>query len=80
MEAFREKLEKIEQDKYIDHRFNVTLVKKITGLKSPALDTFMLEYRPSYEQLQHFESEYQYLEYIKLNSEYFSQSWRREHH
>lgn len=79
MEAFRAKLEKIEQDKYIDHRFNVTLVKKITGLKSPALDSFMLEYRPTYEMLQNFETEYQYLEYIKENSAYFYYNWRREH-
>jgi hypothetical protein len=79
MEAFREKLVKIEQDKYIDHRFNASLVKKITGLKPPALDTFMLEYRPTYEMLQSFETEYQYLEYIKENSAYFYYNWKKEH-
>jgi hypothetical protein len=79
MEAFREKLVKIEHDKYIDHRFNATLVKKITGLQSPALDSFMIEYRPSYEMLQNFETEYQYLEYIKSNSRYFAEMWRRMH-
>lgn len=79
MEAFREKLVKIEHDKYIDHRFNASLVKKITGLKSPALDSFMVEYRPSYEMLQNFETEYQYLEYIKESSKYFAEMWRRMH-
>lgn len=79
MEAFREKLEGIERDKYIDHRFNKSLVKKITGLQPPALDTFMVEYRPSYEMLQSFETEYQYYQYIKENSRYFLQIWRREH-
>jgi len=79
MEAFREKLEQIERDKYIDHRFNASLVKKLTGLQPPALEAFMLEYRPSYEMLQHFQTEYDYYQYIKENSIYFSRTWRREH-
>jgi hypothetical protein len=79
MEAFREKLEKIERDKYIDHRFNASLIKKITGLEPPALDTFMVEYRPTYEMLQNFDTEYDYYEYIKDSSKYFFYIWRRAH-
>ncbi|SFD15138.1 hypothetical protein SAMN05518672_101756 [Chitinophaga sp. CF118] len=79
MENFRRYMEQLERDKYVDHRFNKGLVKKITGLQPPALDTFMVEYRPSYETLQGFETEYQYLEYIKESGKYFSQTWRREH-
>ena len=37
-----------EQDKYIDFRYNKGIVKKLTGLKSPALDSFMVKYRPDY--------------------------------
>jgi hypothetical protein len=79
MEAFREKLEQIERDKYIDHRFNKSLVKKLTGMKEPAIDTFMVEYRPTYDMLKSFETEYQYYEYIKQNGDYFAQEWQREH-
>jgi hypothetical protein len=79
MEAFRRYMEKEEREKYIDHRFNKGLVKRITGLQSPALDTFMIQYRPSYEMLQGFESEYYYLEYIKENGKFFYNTWKRNH-
>ncbi|TWF40494.1 hypothetical protein FHW36_104176 [Chitinophaga polysaccharea] len=65
MEAFRRFLERDEREKYIDYRFNAVLVKKITGLQSPALEAFMKEYRPSYELLLSFETEYQYYKYIR---------------
>lgn len=79
MEAFRLKLEEEERDKYVTHRFNKALVKKITGLQPPALDTFMQQYRPSYEMLQSFETEYEYYLYIKDWSTYFSSRWKRDH-
>jgi hypothetical protein len=79
MEAFRLKLEQDERDKYVTHRFNKALVKKITGLQPPALDTFMLQYRPSYEMLQSFETDYEYYLYIKDWATYFSSRWKREH-
>jgi hypothetical protein len=41
-----------EQDRYINHRFTKLLVRKLTKLSSPEIDTFMLKYRPSYELLQ----------------------------
>jgi len=44
MEAFRQRLLWEEREKYVDHRFNRTLVKKITGLQRLALDTFMRIY------------------------------------
>lgn len=78
MEAFRVFLEREEREKYIDHRFNKALVQKITGLKSPALDTFMARYRPSYELLVSFETDYEYYRYIKDLSEYFSESWNKQ--
>lgn len=46
--AFQKRLMQQEQDKYIDHRFNKTIVKKLTNLESPALDSFMIRYRPDY--------------------------------
>ncbi|HEY1164905.1 MAG TPA: hypothetical protein VGE90_07045 [Chitinophaga sp.] len=79
MEQFRRRLEAQERDKYVDYRFNRGLVKRITGLQSQALDTFMLQYRPSYEMLLWFENDYEYYKYIRDEGLYFSEMWRREH-
>lgn len=79
MEAFREHLVLLEHDKYVDHRFNKSLVQKITGLQSPALDTFMVQYRPTYEMLQNFETEYEYYKYIRDWGIYFERAWKQDH-
>ncbi len=79
MENFRRFLEREEREKYIDHRFNKTLVKKITGLESPALEVFMVEYRPSYELLLSFETDYLYYKYLKECGKYFSEKWEITH-
>jgi len=46
MAAFRDRLIREEQEKYIEHRFNRALVIKITGLRGAELDTFMKRYKP----------------------------------
>jgi hypothetical protein len=79
MEAFREHLVMLEHDKYVDHRFNKPLVQKITGLQSPALDTFMVQYRPTYEMLQNFETEYEYYKYIRDWGIYFERARQQDH-
>ena len=52
--ALQRRLKQQEEDKYIDFRFKRSLVIKLTGLKSPELDTFMNRYRPDYYLLQTF--------------------------
>ena len=79
MEQFRARLIREERDKYVDHRFTKALVKRITGLTPPALDSFMKEYRPSYDQLQSFENDYDYYKYIKTFGVYFKNQWKEEH-
>lgn len=79
MERFKARLEREERDKYVDHRFTKALVKRITGLTPPALDSFMVEYRPSYEQLQSFETDYEYYSYIKAFAGYFKNQWQKDH-
>lgn len=79
MLAFQQRLIDEEQDKYVDHRFKKALVKKITGLQSPALDSFMRLYRPSYAQVQSFETDYEFFEYIRDWGQVFSETWRKEH-
>ena len=49
LHAFQVRLEAQEQEKYVNYRFNKTLVKRITQLQGEQLDSFMVHYRPSYE-------------------------------
>ena len=48
MAAFQQRLLLQEQEKFIDHRFNKPLVRRLTQLEGKALDSFMLVFRPSY--------------------------------
>jgi hypothetical protein len=43
------RLIKEEQDKYVDYRFNKTLIKKLTLLDGEPLRLFMQKYRPPYD-------------------------------
>lgn len=49
MKAFQQRLELQEKENYINYRFSKLFVKRITGLQSPQLDTFLVWYRPDYE-------------------------------
>jgi hypothetical protein len=49
MEHFRQRLLQEEKDKYIDHRFNKALVRKLTALNDEDLEKFMVIFRPTYE-------------------------------
>ncbi len=52
MMRFQQRLIKEEQDRYINYRFNKTIVQRLTTLKEgPLLDEFMQRYRPDYELL-----------------------------
>jgi len=64
MLSFQRRLVAEEEDKFIDHRFSKTMVKKITSLNGADLDRFMKLYRPTYEFTQ-ITSEYEFLSYIK---------------
>jgi hypothetical protein len=77
MLALQRRLVEEEHDKYVDYRFNRTLVRRITGLQRPLLDTFMRIYRPSYEYIRSFENDYDYYKFIKDCSLSFRAMWRR---
>ena len=64
MAAFQQRLLLEEQDKFVDHRFNKALVRRLTLLESPALDSFMQMYRPSYEFTQ-LSGDYEFQSYIR---------------
>ena len=65
MLAFQRRLIDEEHDKYIDHRFNRSIIKKITHLDGSDLDSFILKFRPSYE-FTESTSDYEFYAYIKL--------------
>ena len=79
LERFRGFLIRQEQDKYVDHRFSKALARRITGLTSPALDSFMVQYRPTYETIQSFETDYDYYSYIKACGQSFKSMWKQDH-
>ncbi len=70
MLAMQERLVQDEQDKFIDHRFNKGLVKKITNLEGEDLTMFMKLNRPEYI-FTVYANEYDFYEYIKQSAERF---------
>ena len=54
LQFLQNRLVQQEQDRYINNRFSKLLVRKITKLQSPEIDTFMHRCRPDYELLQQF--------------------------
>lgn len=64
MEAFQDRLLREEMEKFIDHRFNRALIIKLTGLRSPELDSFIKWNRPSVDFVASA-SEYEFQDFIK---------------
>ena len=71
MLKFQQRLLEMEQDKFIDHRFNKALVRRLTDLSGEKLDSFMVLYRPSY-QFTLASPDYDFQLYIKKCYEIFS--------
>ena len=65
MLAFQERLLQEEKDKFVDHRFNKALVRRLTQLTGNELDSFMRVFRPSYEFAQST-GDYDFQLYIKI--------------
>jgi len=62
--SFQRRLLIDEQDKFIDHRFNKALVRRLTLLDNPELDSFMRLYRPSFT-FTKMAGDYEFQYYIK---------------
>jgi hypothetical protein len=76
--AFQRRLIQDEEDKYVDHRFNRSIVHKITHLEGNEVDSFMVKFRPSYN-FTKTASDYEFYDYIKLAyNEYKDQRLQRE--
>jgi hypothetical protein len=70
MLSFQRRLLQQEQEKFIDHRFNKGLVRRLTGFTEPALDSFMMVFRPPYFFVVGA-GDYDFQKYIKDSSERF---------
>ena len=64
MMKFQERLLEQEREKFIDHRFNKALVRRLTNLTGEELDKFMTMHRPAYE-FTLYSSDYDFQSYIK---------------
>jgi hypothetical protein len=64
-QAFQRRLVDEEHDKYVDHRFNRSIVLKITHMQGDELDSFMVRYRPSYDFCLRA-TDYDLFDYVKL--------------
>lgn len=71
MLRFQERLLTQEQDKFIDHRFNKALVRRLTGLEGEELNRFMAIHRPTYE-FTLYSSDYDFQLYIKESFHVFN--------
>jgi hypothetical protein len=72
MLAFQKRLVSQEQEKFVDHRFNKALVRRLTLLTGNELDSFMRIYRPSFE-FTELTSDYDFQEFIKESFKRFRQ-------
>lgn len=63
--GFQKRLLEQEEDKFIDYRYNKALVRRLTLLTGPELDSFMRLYRPSYT-------------FTKFANDYDFQSWVKQ--
>jgi hypothetical protein len=67
---FQERLLQQERDKFVEHRFNALLVRRLTGLEGEELKRFMSIYRPSYE-FALYTNDYDFHLYVKEAGERF---------
>lgn len=67
---FQKRLLEQEQDKYVDYKFNTTLLKRVTGLTGAILDKYKIKFRPSYEFIS-TATELEFYEYILNTSAQF---------
>ncbi len=70
MASFQQRLLLEEETKFVDHRFNKALVRRLTMLTGAELDSFMLLYRPSYI-FTMLAGEYEFQYYIKQSLYHF---------
>ena len=83
MRSFQERLLAQEQEKFVGHRFNKALVRRLTLLTGSELDSFMLVFRPPYL-FAVMTNDYDFQKYIKDSFDRFKKGllpepiWKEE--
>lgn len=83
IKSFQDRLLAQEQEKFVDHRFNKAVVRRLTLLTGNELDSFMLVFRPSYL-FAVMTNDYDFQKYIKESFERFKKGllpepqWKEE--
>ena len=67
---FQKRLLEEEEDKYVNYKFNSTLLKRVTGLSGVLLDKYKMKYKPSYEFIV-TATELEFYEYILKTADSF---------
>lgn len=75
--SFQKRLLQEERDKFVAHRFNKALVKRLTLLEGRQLDSFMQVFRPSFSFTQ-TSSDYDFQQYIKVAHSRFKRGLQPE--
>ncbi|MGZ8517377.1 MAG: hypothetical protein ACXWWD_08505 [Chitinophagaceae bacterium] len=70
LRSFQDRLLAQEQEKFVDHRFNKGLVRRLTSSTGNELDSFMIVFRPPYL-FSVMTSDYDFQKYIKDSFERF---------
>ena len=70
IQSFQKRLLAQEHEKFVDHRFNKGLVRRLTSFTDNVLDSFMVIYRPSYR-FAIITGDYDFQKYIKDSAERF---------
>ena len=77
IKSFQDRLLAQEQEKFVDHRFNKALVRRLTLLTGNELDSFMTVFRPPYL-FAVMTNDYDFQKYIKESFERFKKGLRPE--
>ncbi|MBK0380734.1 carboxypeptidase-like regulatory domain-containing protein [Mucilaginibacter segetis] len=66
----KKQLLKDERENHINQRFNKSMISNVSQLKGDSLETFLVRYRPSVQQIDHL-SDYELIQYVKEKTEEF---------
>lgn len=67
---FQKRLLAEEEDKYVNYKFNSTILKRVTGLSGASLDKYKMLYKPTYEFIT-TATELEFYEYVLTTADIF---------
>jgi hypothetical protein len=67
---FQDDFDEFQKEKYVDKTFNPAIVSKFTGLTGDSLRTYMIRYRPGYDQLRGM-NDYAFFNFVKSTVRHF---------